>query len=48
MSEIRAHRSKMDQVPARATVNGRGLGRPFSLIIDNQNVDPDEEFEVLD
>jgi acyl-CoA reductase-like NAD-dependent aldehyde dehydrogenase len=38
----------MDQVPARATVNGRGLGRPFSLIIDNQNVDPDEEFEVLD
>ena len=38
----------MDQIPAKASLNVRGLGRPFSLIIDNQNIDPDEEFEVLD
>ena len=38
----------MDQIPAKASLNGRGLGRPFSLIIDNQNIDPGDEFEVLD
>ncbi|KIM99839.1 hypothetical protein OIDMADRAFT_42801 [Oidiodendron maius Zn] len=38
----------MDQIPAKASLNARGLGRPFSLIINNQNIDPDEEFEVLD